>query len=151
MLTSFMIACFSYMQEGQHEKHRRPHLRGRLKARTHPPPHPSVPLQPLSVLELATIVGGKFSVMPAADDAEHTMSKVEIGRPTPGPDYVAIDFACSDTHHSDVHTTNDYWGVKEYPLAWARHLGCRASGGCQCHDPQRRRPRCRRLHCARLP
>lgn len=66
---------------------------------------------------MATIVGGKGSFMLAAHDKEYKMSKVEIGRPAPGPDDVAIDIVFCGMCHSDLHAINGDWGVNKYPLA----------------------------------
>lgn len=66
---------------------------------------------------MATIVGGKGSFMLAAHDTEYKMSKVEIGRPAPGPNDVAIDIVFCGMCHSDLHCINGDWAVGKYPIA----------------------------------
>jgi hypothetical protein len=46
---------------------------------------------------MATIVGGKGEWMLACHDASFKMSRVEIGRPAPGPDDVKIEMKCVQT------------------------------------------------------
>lgn len=72
---------------------------------------------------MATIKDGKGSFMLAASDESYTMSKVEIGRPAPGPQDVAIDLVYCGMCHSDLHTINGDWGVGKYPIAPGHELG----------------------------
>eukprot|EP00628_Pelagophyceae_sp_CCMP2097_P035015 CAMPEP_0184285756 /NCGR_PEP_ID=MMETSP0977-20130417/66836_1 /TAXON_ID=483370 /ORGANISM="non described non described, Strain CCMP2097" /LENGTH=398 /DNA_ID=CAMNT_0026591767 /DNA_START=44 /DNA_END=1240 /DNA_ORIENTATION=+ len=71
---------------------------------------------------MATIVGGKGTFMLAAHDASFALSRVEIGRPAPGPDDVAIALKYCGMCHSDLHTINGEWGVNKYPIAVGHEL-----------------------------
>jgi len=71
---------------------------------------------------MATIVGGKGTFMLAAHDTSCKLSKVEIGRPAPGPDDVAIDLKYCGMCHSDLHTVNGEWGVNLFPIAVGHEL-----------------------------
>ncbi|CAE8607406.1 unnamed protein product [Polarella glacialis] len=66
---------------------------------------------------MATIVGGKGTFMLAALDESYKLTKVEIGRPAPGPNDVAIDIKYCGMCHSDLHTINGDWGAGKYPIA----------------------------------
>eukprot|EP00933_Yihiella_yeosuensis_P024462 TRINITY_DN18979_c0_g1_i2.p1 TRINITY_DN18979_c0_g1~~TRINITY_DN18979_c0_g1_i2.p1 ORF type:complete len:365 (-),score=91.44 TRINITY_DN18979_c0_g1_i2:243-1337(-) len=72
---------------------------------------------------MATIPDGKGTFMLAAHDESFKLSKVEIGRPEPGPDDVAIDLKYCGMCHSDLHTVNGEWGVGKYPIAVGHELG----------------------------
>lgn len=71
---------------------------------------------------MATIVGGKGTFMLACHDASGKMSRVEIGRPEPGPDDVKIDLKYCGMCHSDLHTVDGSWGVNKYPIAVGHEL-----------------------------
>ncbi|KAJ1455797.1 Zn-dependent alcohol dehydrogenase protein [Pelagophyceae sp. CCMP2097] len=84
---------------------------------------------------MATIVGGKGTYMLAAHDASFKLSRVEIGRPEPGAEDVAIALKYCGMCHSDLHTLNGEWGVNKYPIAAGHELagivtavGANASG-----------------------
>jgi alcohol dehydrogenase (NADP+) len=72
---------------------------------------------------MATMVGGTGTFMLAAHDTSFKMSKVEIGRPAPGPNDVAIDIHYCGMCHSDLHTVNGEWGVGKYPIAPGHEIG----------------------------
>jgi len=71
---------------------------------------------------MATILGGKGSYMLAAHDTKYALTKVEIGRPAPGPNDVAIDLKYCGMCHSDLHTVNGDWGNTKWPLAPGHEL-----------------------------
>jgi len=73
--------------------------------------------------KMATIVGGKGTFMLAAHDSGFKLSKVEIGRPAPGPNDVALEVKYCGQCHSDLHTVNGDWGVNKYPIAVGHELG----------------------------
>eukprot|EP00440_Ansanella_granifera_P011731 gb/GFBE01012742.1/.p1 GENE.gb/GFBE01012742.1/~~gb/GFBE01012742.1/.p1 ORF type:complete len:363 (+),score=110.72 gb/GFBE01012742.1/:1-1089(+) len=72
---------------------------------------------------MATIVGGTGTYMLAAHDKDYKLSKVEIGRPDPGPTDVMFDVKFCGQCHSDLHTINGEWGVDKYPIAVGHELG----------------------------
>lgn len=72
---------------------------------------------------MATIVGGKGEWMLACHDASLKMSRVEIGRPAPGPEDVKIALKYCGMCHSDLHTVDGSWGVNKYPIAVGHELG----------------------------
>lgn len=71
---------------------------------------------------MATIVGGKGEWMLACHDSSYKMSRVEIGRPAPGPDDVRIALKYCGMCHSDLHTVDGSWGVNKYPIAVGHEL-----------------------------
>ena len=74
--------------------------------------------------QMATIVGGKGTFMLAAHDKSFKLSKVEIGRPEPGPDDVKIELKYCGMCHSDLHTVNGEWGVNKVRFSYVARALC---------------------------
>ncbi|CAE8654037.1 unnamed protein product [Polarella glacialis] len=66
---------------------------------------------------MAIIVSGTGTLMLEALDESYKLTQVEIGRPAPGPNDVAIDINYCGMCHSDLHTINGDWGAGKYPIA----------------------------------
>ena len=66
---------------------------------------------------MATIANGSGVWALAAFDASGELKKHEIGRPSVGPDDVAIDIQFCGMCHSDLHACNGDWGINCYPMA----------------------------------
>ena len=59
---------------------------------------------------MATIKHGNGTLGLAALNKDSGLHKVEIGRPAPGPEDVAIDIQYCGMCHSDLHATNGKYG-----------------------------------------
>ena len=59
---------------------------------------------------MATIKDGKGTQALAASDTSAKLSKIEIGRPAPGPNDVSLDIKYCGMCHSDLHALNGDWG-----------------------------------------